>query len=240
MVEERCERYAAMLYPANAARNRALVNARTGAHFELLGVQTARHLSAGLPCSSMPCRALLGVLLCRRRSSVGHPSGCCLRFSPSASCCKLCFFRLCFCAEAILLVDVDFAVSRSLADALADEESYSRLMAMLHARCGTARALLLLFVQAGWRRGAAVHDLPAGGGEALRARDASLLALLMLSCPHLCSTLPVPCLTCLPLCSPLPPAAATPWCCPRLRRRTTGTRGSAWRSRRCARARSTW
>lgn len=31
VVEERCERYAAMLYPANAARNRALVNARTGA-----------------------------------------------------------------------------------------------------------------------------------------------------------------------------------------------------------------
>ena len=30
VVEERCERYAAMLYPANAARNRALVNARTG------------------------------------------------------------------------------------------------------------------------------------------------------------------------------------------------------------------
>lgn len=65
VVEERCERYAAMLYPANAARNRALVNART---------------------------------------------------------------------EAILLVDVDFAVSRSLADMVADEESYGRLMSMLHAR----------------------------------------------------------------------------------------------------------
>lgn len=31
VVEERCERYAAMLYPANAARNRALVNTKTGA-----------------------------------------------------------------------------------------------------------------------------------------------------------------------------------------------------------------
>jgi hypothetical protein len=30
VVEERCERYAAMLYPANAARNRALVNSKTG------------------------------------------------------------------------------------------------------------------------------------------------------------------------------------------------------------------
>lgn len=30
VVEERCDRYSAMLYPANAARNRALVNAATG------------------------------------------------------------------------------------------------------------------------------------------------------------------------------------------------------------------
>lgn len=35
-------------------------------------------------------------------------------------------------------MDVDFAVSRSLADMVADEESYGRLMSMLHARCGTA------------------------------------------------------------------------------------------------------
>lgn len=31
VVEERCERYAAMLYPTNALRNRAIVNAETGA-----------------------------------------------------------------------------------------------------------------------------------------------------------------------------------------------------------------
>ncbi|KAL4420519.1 hypothetical protein ABPG75_010175 [Micractinium tetrahymenae] len=65
VVEERCERYAAMLYPANAARNRALVNTKT---------------------------------------------------------------------EAMLLVDVDFAVSLSLAKIVEDESSYSRLMGMLHAR----------------------------------------------------------------------------------------------------------
>lgn len=65
VVEERCERYAAMLYPANAARNRALVNTKT---------------------------------------------------------------------DAVLLVDVDFAVSLSLARIVQEEASYERLMSMLNSR----------------------------------------------------------------------------------------------------------
>ena len=63
------------------------------------------------------------VVLVRLAAVVGGVA--CLQ--PHALCC-------CSCAEAILLVDVDFAVSRSLADTVADEESYGRLMAMLHAR----------------------------------------------------------------------------------------------------------
>lgn len=38
VVEERCDRYSAMLYPANAARNRALVNAATGEMGAVAGV----------------------------------------------------------------------------------------------------------------------------------------------------------------------------------------------------------
>lgn len=135
VVEERCERYAAMLYPANAARNRALVNARTGKSGFLGkgGSFAARKLSAALtnfaPVQQHALRCLVRVWLAT------HASPSC--FSPLASHSQTCF-RMCLFAEAILLVDVDFAVSRSLADALADEESYSRLMAMLHARCGAA------------------------------------------------------------------------------------------------------
>jgi hypothetical protein len=38
------------------------------------------------------------------------------------------------CADAVLLVDVDFAVSRSLADLVQGQASYQRLLGMLHSR----------------------------------------------------------------------------------------------------------
>lgn len=41
----------------------------------------------------------------------------------------------------MLLVDVDFAVSLSLAKIVEDEASYGRLMSMLHARCALAHPI---------------------------------------------------------------------------------------------------
>jgi hypothetical protein len=45
------------------------------------------------------------------------------------------FFLSPLTTEAMLLVDVDFAVSQSLADIVREEASYARLMSMLLGRC---------------------------------------------------------------------------------------------------------
>lgn len=194
VVEERCERYAAMLYPANAARNRALVNARTGASSLCALARFARWQPSAEVSPALP-------------SPLQPRTPCCLA---------------CPCAEAILLVDVDFAVSRSLADSVADEESYGRLMAMLHARYGTGR-------------GGAACWLPSGGcGLASGAHQPNQHAVAICVPPRRAvpTNLPAPA----PACRP----AAMPWCCPRLRPRTRARRASGWRWRQCARARSTW
>lgn len=62
VVEERCERYAAMLYPANAARNRALVNARTGAPLGL-GCNRRAALRTQQPALGCPAAGALLVLV---------------------------------------------------------------------------------------------------------------------------------------------------------------------------------
>ena len=109
-------------------------------------------------------------------------------------------------ADAVLLVDVDFAVSLSLAHIVQGEESYARLMRMLHSRQAW---------QQGWEAGvvwrAARCPLAPQRLAAVAFRTGAPEASLFLS-------------------------AGMRWCCPPLRRRTTARRGGRWRWKLCARA----
>jgi hypothetical protein len=63
----------------------------------------------------------------------------------------------CGIAEAMLLVDVDFAVSRSLADLVKGEATYARLMSMLHNRQAACAGSRETLSWAGLTAAAGVH-----------------------------------------------------------------------------------
>lgn len=131
-------------------------------------------------------------------------------------------------AEAMLLVDVDFAVSLSLAKIVEEEASYNRLISMLHARCVRAlphlrhcrRALPGVCAQR------AARPILGPGAHAARA-----LHHPPAHCPRGCLAAPLTCRAC-----PAPRPTGTRWCCPPLRRKTTARRGGRWRLTQCARA----
>lgn len=62
-------------------------------------------------------------------------------------------------AEAMLLVDVDFAVSRSLADLVKGEATYARLMSMLHNRQAACAGSWEILSWAGLTTAAGMHAL---------------------------------------------------------------------------------